>query len=298
MVDEEARAVSARWQKELISDFGFEALDGSALNAVRLRDAVLQAPFLDPFRVVAVRGLAGRRAEGLAKALGEVPETTRLLITVAGRLGAGNALVKAVAGLPAGVVKEFPRLKARALADWVSNRARQHGLPPSLGPLVLRASPADLGVLDQELRKLLAYREAGFPLDREALTGLLAGGHEEEVFRLTDHLLPRPDAEAFRVARALVRGGQSPTALAYRLSRQIALVLEARSRRDRGESLAEAQAEMSEHPFVIQKAYETAGSTDVASLERGLRVLLDYEWEVKSGQIDAELGLEGVLARL
>ncbi len=298
LVEEEARVISGRWKAELVSDFGFEALDASALNATRLRDAVLQAPFLDPFRVVAVRGLPARRAEGLVRALAEVPETTRILITVSGRLGQGNSLAKAVAALPSGLVREFARLKNRALGDWVGGRARELGLPPSLAPHVLRSSPSDLGVLDQELRKLRAYRDAGFPLDGAAVTALLAGGHEEEVFRLTDHLLPRPDAEAFRVARSLVRGGQSATALAYRLSRHISMVLEARARRDRGESLAEVQAAMSEHPFVIQKAFESAGATDVEQLEADLRVLLEYEWQVKSGQVDAELGLEGVLAQL
>lgn len=298
LVEEEARRVLAGWSAELVSDFGYEALEPSSLNPAKLRDAVRQLPFLDPFRVVVVRSLPGRRAEGLAAGLKDVPDTTRLLLTVNGRLGAGNALVKAVTALEAGIAREFARLKGRALADWASARARELGLPPSIGPLVLRSSPADLGVIDSELRKLAAYQSAGLPLDREALQALLAGGHEEELFRVTDNLLPRPNAEAFRVARSLVRAGQSPTALAYRLSRHLALVLEARARRDRGESLAEVQAAMPEHPFVIQKAFEAAGGVDANRLEAGLKVLLAYEWEVKSGQVDAELGLDGVLARL
>ena len=82
------------------------------------------------------------------------------------------------------------------------------------------------------------------------------------------------------------------------MSRQLAMVLAVRARRDRGESLAEIQAAMSEHPFRVQKAFEAAGSVDSARLEEGLKALLAYEWEVKSGQVDAELGLDGVLARL
>ncbi len=100
------------------------------------------------------------------------------------------------------------------------------------------------------------------------------------------------------MARNLVRGGDSPTALAYRIGRQLAMVLAVKARRDRGESLAEIQAAMSEHPFRVQKAFEAAGGIDSAQLEAGLRALLAYEWEVKSGQIDAEAGLDGVLARL
>ena len=298
LVEQEGRRVLERWRSELVSDFGYEALDPSGINSARLRDAVRQLPFLDPFRIVALRSLPARRADGLASALKELPETTRLLITVSGRLGAGSALLKAAAGTDAGMAREFVRLKNRALSDWASNRARELSLPPSVAAMVQRASPADLGVIDSELRKLAAYHQAGFPLDREALLALLAGGHEEEIFQLTDNLLPRPTGEAFRVARSLIRGGEQPTVIAWRLSRQLAMVLEVRARRDRGESLSEVQAAMSEHPFRIQKAYEAAGSVESARLEAGLKALLAYEWEVKSGQLDAELGLDGVLARL
>jgi DNA polymerase III delta subunit len=298
LIEEEGRRVLEKWRSELISDFGYEALDPSGVNAVKLRDAVRQLPFLDPFRVVVVRSLPARRADSLASALADVPETTRLLMTVSGRLGPGSTLLKAVGGADAGLTREFVRLKGRGLSDWASNRARELGLPPSVAALVVRASPADLGVIDSELRKLAGYHAAGFPLDREALTALLAGGHEEEIFHLTDNLLPRPSADAFRVARSLVRAGEQPTVIAWRLSRQLAMVLEVRSRRDRGESLSEVQSAMSEHPFRVQKAYEAAGSVEPARLEAGLKALLAYEWEVKSGQLDSELGLDGVLARL
>ncbi len=55
---------------------------------------------------------------------------------------------------------------------------------------------------------------------------------------------------------------------------------------------------MRDHPFVVQKAYDAARSVSAAQLEDGLHVFLDYEWEVKSGQIDSELGLSTALARL
>jgi DNA polymerase III delta subunit len=298
LVEEEARRVLDRWRADLVSDFGYEAIEPSGLNAAKLRDALRQLPFLDPYRVVAVRSLPPRRADALAAAVADLPDTTRLLITASGRIGGASALAKAVAADPAGAVREFPRLKGRSLGDWASDRARELRLPASVAPMVLRSSPADLGVIDSELRKLAAYQESGFALDRPALLALLAGGHEEDWFRLTDNLLPRPTAEAFQVARSLVRSGESPTTLAWRLGRQLAMVLAVRARRERGESLAEIQKTMQDHPFRVQKAFEAAGSVDEDRLEAGLRALLAYEWEVKSGQLDAELGLEGVLARL
>lgn len=298
LVEEEARRTLERWGKELISDFGFEALDPAGLTAPRLRDALLQAPFLDPIHVVVVRGLPARRADSLAPALAEVPETTRLVIAVSGRLGGATPLAKAVKSLPGGEVREFPRLKGRAISDWAATRARELDLPPSLGATVARVSAADLGILDSELRKLAAYRATGAPLGKDALDQLLAGGRLEETFRLLDHLLPRPDAEAFRLLREIVRGGQAPTSVAYRIARHLALVLEVAARKERGEPLPEIQAALREHSFVVQKAYEASTGVDPERLEAGLRLLLDYEWEVKSGQLDAELGVDGVLAKL
>ena len=75
-------------------------------------------------------------------------------------------------------------------------------------------------------------------------------------------------------------------------------MLEVKTRQERGESLERIQGTLREHSFVVQKAYDAARSTDAERLEAGLRALLDYEWEVKSGQIDADLGLQVALARI
>ena len=297
LIEEKANALVQEWRRELVSDFGFEPIDATGLTAARLQDAVLQGPFLDPYRVVWVRGVAAARAEGLAGALAEVPATTRLLITVTGRLGAGNKLVKAVAAV-GGRAEESARLKGRALADWAADKAEQVGLPRALGAQVARVTHPDAGVIDSELQKLAAYRASGSKLTPEVVAELLAGAREDEVFKLTDNLLPRPTAQAWTVARNLYRSGIQPTSVAYRMARHLALVLEVRARQERGESLAFMQAEMKEHSFVVQKAYDSARVVDPERLEAALRAIRDYEWEVKSGQVDAELGLDVLLTRL
>jgi DNA polymerase-3 subunit delta len=297
LVEEKARTTLEAWRSELVSDFGFDRLEGQGLNAARLQDSVLQAPFLDPYRVVAATMVPAARAEGLATALADVPPTTRVLITVAGRLGPGNKLAKAVTAA-GGTVEEMVHLKGRSLNEWAARRAHDHGLTPAIAAQVVRVTPPDLTVIDSELAKLAAYKASGSKLTGEVVTELLAGGREDEIFKLTDNLLPHPTPEALNIARGLSRGGMQPTSVAYRMARHVALVLAVRARQDRGESLSEVKAQMSEHPFVLQKAFETARDTDPNSLEAALRAIRDYEWEVKSGQIDPELGLDVLLARM
>jgi DNA polymerase III subunit delta len=298
LIEEVARATLEDWKQELVSDFGLDTIEGSGLTAARLQDSILQGPFLDPYRVVHVRSLPANRAEGVAAALVQIPPTTRLLIAVAGRLGAGNKLVKAAIAA-GGTVQEMQHLKGRALGDWATRRAIDvHGLTPAIAAQVVRATPPDLGVIDSELGKLAAYKASGARLTQEALTELLAGGREEEIFKLTDNLLPHPGAQTLQIARGLTRGGMQPTSVAYRMARHVALVLQVRARQERGESLQQVQDGMSEHRFVLQKAYDTAQGSDPGRLESALGAIRDYEWEVKSGQIDAELGLEVLLTKL
>ncbi len=297
LVEEKAKATLEAWRSELVSDFGFERLEGQGLSAARLQDSVLQAPFLDPYRVVAVIMVPPARTEGLATALTDIPATTRLVITVAGRLGGGSKLAKTVSAA-GGTVEEMTHLKGRALSEWAATRAGDHGLSPAIAAQVVRVTPPDLKVIDSELEKLAAYKASGSKLTTEVVTELLAGGREDEIFKLTDNLLPHPTPEALKIARALSRGGMQPTSVAYRMARHVALVLEVRARQDRGESLQDVKAVMTEHPFVIQKAFETARDADPDRLEAALRAIRDYEWEVKSGQIDPEWGLDVLLTRL
>jgi DNA polymerase-3 subunit delta len=297
LVEEKAATTLDAWRSDLVSDFGFDRLEGQGLNAARLQDSVLQAPFLDPYRVVAATMVPAARAESLAPALADVPATSKVLITVAGRLGAANRLAKAVAAA-GGTVEEMAHLKGRALSDWAAKRASDHGLTPAIAAQVVRVTPPDLTIIDSELAKLAAYKASGSKLTGEVISELLAGGREDEIFKLTDNLLPHPTREALNIARGLSRGGMQPTSVAYRMARHVALVLAVRARQDRGESLSDIKSQMSEHPFVLQKAFETARETDPSSLEAALCAIRDYEWEVKSGQIDPELGLDVLLARM
>jgi DNA polymerase III delta subunit len=296
LIEDEARRLLATWRQNLVSEFGFEALDPSGLTAARLRDTILQVPFLDPYRVISVRGLAGRRADGLAPALADVPESTRVLLAVNGRLAAASKLVKAVAAA-GGRVQEMQPLKARALQTWIFTKTKEYGLPTTAGAALVRLARPDLGVVDSELRKLAAYQAGGNELDQAAIEELVVAGRQEEIFRLTDHLLPRPTADAWRVLGSLLEREQ-PTTIAYRLARHLSLVLDVHARMQRGEPLPQIQSEMREHSFVVQKAYDAAQAVTEDRLEAGLRVLLDYEWEVKSGQIDATFGLQAALAKL
>ncbi|MGH7860935.1 MAG: DNA polymerase III subunit delta, partial [Candidatus Dormibacteraceae bacterium] len=194
-------------------------------------------------------------------------------------------------------VKDCPPLKKRELEEWIRERVRLHGLPPPVAATVGRATNPNLGVIESELLKLAAYQAGGAKLDQAALADLLVGDRQEDIFRLTDNLLPSATPAAWRALDSLLQT-ESPTGIAYRIARHVSLVLEVGTHRSQGLSLAAVQGQMREHPYVIQKAYELGARVSLEGLEGSLGALLDYEWRVKSGQIDADWGLRSLLAQL
>src|SRR5256885_5743365 len=152
LVEQKGRALVEEWRRELVPDFGFDPIDAAGLTAGRLQDAVLQAPFLDPYRVVWVKGVVAAKADSLAPALEAVPETTRLVIAVVGRLGPGSKLVKAV-NAAGGRAEESQRLKGRVLTDWVVRRGRGGGVGPGHRGPVGRRTPPGGGVPEAGAQK-------------------------------------------------------------------------------------------------------------------------------------------------
>ena len=234
----------------------------------------------------------------MRRALAHGPRRRERFQSPPGHVAAEHARNPAI-GLLVILRQPTQHLKGRALSDWAARRAvEKHGLTPVIAAQVVRTAPPDLSVIDSELTKLAAYKASGARLTNEAVTELLAGGREDEIFKLTDNLLPRPTAQALEIARNLTRSGLQPTSVAYRMARHIALVLEVKARQDRGESLQQVQDDMPEHNFVLQKAFDVAQQANEERLEQALKQIRDYEWEVKSGQVDAELGLDVLLTRL
>ena len=72
-------------------------------------------------------------------------------------------------------------------------------------------------------------------------------------------------------------------------------LMQARAVRDRGGTVADLQARLTDHPFVIEKAFRQAADYTAAELDRGFHELLRMEEQIKLGELDARLAVEGFI---
>src|SRR5205807_6683260 len=292
----------------LTLEFNYEDIQADALNADAFAEKAGTLPFIDALRVLVLRDwglLAGKREKGAGPEragayLEGIPDTTHLIIGAHVRGTPGNPIYKMVAAMERDKRARIQRYESPRRSDragWVRKLAEERGLTisPTAVRMLLERSQPDLRLLDQEIAKLAIYSSPSTRIDEEAVRALVSDTREEEIFALTGSLASGRLGEVAGVLQSLLDAGREPTWLLYTLVSHWRRLLQARAVRDRGGSLAELQAKLSDHPFVVEKAYRQSIDYTAADLDRGFHDLLRIEEQIKLGELDARLAVEGFI---
>jgi DNA polymerase-3 subunit delta len=308
LVDRAARELVEPLRAGLTLEFNFEELQAETLSAEAFAEKAGTLPFIDTSRVVVLRDwglLAGKRdkgagAERAAGYLEAIPDSTQLLLVAHLLVAPGNAIYRVLAVWErerrARILRyEPPRRSDRA--GWVRKLAEERGLtitPGAVRTLLDRSQP-DLRLLDQEVAKLGLYITPSTRIDEDAVRALVSDTREEEIYALTDALATGRPGEVAGVLQTLLESGREPTWMLYTLVSHWRRLMQARAIRDRGGSVADLQARVAEHPFVLEKAFRQAADHTAAELDRGYHELLRMEEQIKLGELDARLAVEGFI---
>ena len=308
LVDRAARDLLQPLRGALTLEFNYEDIQAEALNADAFAEKAGTLPFIDASRVLVLRDwglLSGKRdkgtaAERAANYLATIPDTTHLVLVAHTVVAPGNSIYRAIAAMErdkrARIQKyEPPRRSDRA--GWVRKLAEERGLTitPGAVRLLLERSQPDLRLLDEEIGKLSLYVVPSTRIDEEAVRALVSDTKEEEIYALTDALASGRPGEVAGVLQSLLEAGREPTWMLYTLVSHWRRLLQARAIRDRGGTVADLQERLQEHPFVVEKAFRQAAEYTAADLDRGFHELLRLEEQIKLGELDARLAVEGFI---
>ena len=308
LIDRAARELLSPLRAALSLEFNYEDLQAETLTADAFAEKAGTLPFLDEARVLVLRDwglLGGKRekataVERAANYLEALPDSTHLVLIAHALVAPGNAIYKLIASLEkqrrARIMRfEPPRRSDRA--GWVRRLAEERGasITPAAVRLLLERSQPDLRLIDQELAKLALYVLPATRIEEDAVRALVGETREEEIYALTDALATGRPGEVAGVLQSLLESGREPTWMLYTLVSHWRRLLQARAVRDRGGSLAELQERLSEHPFVVEKAYRQAADYSAEQLDRGFHQLLVLEEQIKLGELDSRLAVEGFI---
>ncbi len=274
------------------------------LDEGTLRRACLTLPMWGGRRVVVVRDVCARDVPTWLKEgagwLEQVPESTALIFMEAQSLNEKHALVQQVkkAG---GYSVPCPLPDAKTLPQWVQARMTMLGgrIEAAAAALLAQNVGLDVVLLEQELRKLQVYKgKASVTVaDVERLVPYLYSA--DVIFQLVDALGGRDAQTALKLLqRMMTVGAQHPLAILRMMVRQYRLLLLARWYRDRAHSEASVAERLKLPAFVVGKLYRQAGFFTPEQLLKAYQILLETEYAIKRGELEAETALAMLMTEL
>lgn len=295
-------ALKARIPPDL-ADLNLSSLDGRRLKLDTLIASCEAFPFIAERRLVVVSDLlkhqkAGQDREALRSYLERLPGTCDLIFVENEDFDKRSTVFTYLK--KAGTLQEFPLKEGAELFRWLAERAQLCGVrleAPAAQRLVALAG-SDSRTLVNEVAKLASYVGRGKRITVAEVDLLVQDEQEQNLFTFIDELSARRGGAALQSVRRLLTDGQAATYILFMIARQLRILIgvkELASQRLRADDIA---ARLGQKPFVVRKALDQVrGFSDAELLTLHDRVLA-LDQATKTGRIEAETGLELLVAEL
>jgi DNA polymerase-3 subunit delta len=309
-IDEEVAAIVAKMNEQPNGDLNTAHFDGTVDRVPDILGAALAYPFLADKRLVIIRnmlawitrkgaGETGKQAvDALLDALPQLPEWARVVFAERGKLADSNKILKLAQSSPNGYEKAF--IAPKDSTQWIIKRAQDvYGarIEPAAATALASVTVGDLRRADNELLKLVSY--AGDQPITEATVRLLTPYvAEASMFEMVDALAEGRGKAAVSLVQHLLDQESDVFGLYGMITRQFRLLLLAKEHLTSGGAPRDIASAISVHPYVAEKLAKQSRSFTLDQLETVYRALQDYDFKMKTGQIEPRLALDLLIAGL
>jgi DNA polymerase III delta subunit len=207
-------------------------------------------------------------------------------------------------------VQEFKNLSNLEAANWVKNEIANKG-----GDITQRAAQTlvslvgnNLWQLENEANKLVNYKlgrepkltEGGkpAPVEDEDVEKLVRGKFDENIFALTDALANRNKALAIKLLESEFEAGLTDAYLISMIMRQFKILLQVKAALDNGWTSRKIISSLGLHAFVAQKSINQVRNFTAPALKGIVNQLIKIDFAMKTGQAEARMMLDLLIAKI
>jgi DNA polymerase-3 subunit delta len=281
-------------------------ITGDSFDLEELRAAANAVPFLAPRRLVVLENVGRRlqsqtQREKFVALLDRLPQSTALVLLEKETLGETHWLLKWAAGAGG---RAFVRCcvvpKGSQMTRWIVETVRKRGgeMTPQAASSLAEAVGDNPRTAALEIDKILAYVNYARPVDVDDVDAVVTYvGGRADFFKFIDAIAQRNGKDAMGMLSNLLEE-QVPVVLFFSIVGHFRLLLQAREVYEGGGKDATVAKALDIHPYRAKKLVAQARTLSLDTLEDIYRRLLDYDLEIKTGQLDAELALETMVAVL
>ncbi|MCK5061265.1 DNA polymerase III subunit delta [Candidatus Parcubacteria bacterium] len=206
--------------------------------------------------------------------------------------------------------QEFKPLSNTEASAWLGQTAKKRG-GVIRGEAAVRLTSffgSDLWLLSNELNKLIAYKRGQTPgliKDEQIVTieitdvdSLSRGSIDENIFALTDAISVRNKPLAIELFENELAAGVTEGYLIAMMTRQFKILLQIKEALEQGLTPRKIMSRLKLHPFVVQKSSTQARNFSENLLKQAFSKLLQVDSQMKTGQVNAKVALNLLIAKL
>ncbi|MDO4670919.1 MAG: DNA polymerase III subunit delta [Aerococcus sp.] len=191
-------------------------------------------------------------------------------------------------------IVEAKPLNEREVTDYVKQYIFNEGktIDRQTLTLLLERTNYELTRTMEEVNKLILFVSEAQNITSAAVKLVVAPSLDDNIFHLSDYVMQQAVKPAIQLYRTLIAEKQQPIAILALLSANFRLYTQVALLRQVGYGQGEIAKAINAHPFRVKMAMKQINRYSTTRLIQGYQQLIELEDQMKTGQIDQNLGLE------
>lgn len=196
--------------------------------------------------------------------------------------------------------QQFEPLERGRLKGWIEREFKKYGIEAGVGAkdLLLDYVGNDLWRLSNEIKKLFLYKKG--KIEKKDVEKLVRAKIETDIFRTIDALAKKQKKKALSFIHEHLKRGDSPLYILAMINFQFRNILMIKERLQSQNSIAirKLSKELNLHPFVVKKTLQLAKNFSLEELKKIYQKLFEIDLKIKTGQIEAEMAIDLLIAEI
>jgi DNA polymerase-3 subunit delta len=199
-----------------------------------------------------------------------------------------------------GVAVSFPSLNRSEIINWMRKEVSRFGktISPQAAAELQQLSGKNLSEVNNELQKAMAYVGANDRIEVGDVIAAVTDVHHETTYALADALADQDVVRALEVLENLIRDGEKPLGILWRIDWQFDRLYNARLMIDQGIKPQDVAGQLKVPSFYRKRFLGQVRKFTPERLRNLFHELVDTDLQLKSTGVDEKLLLEILIVKM
>lgn len=193
--------------------------------------------------------------------------------------------------------QEFNCLTGQKLKNWVVQRFNESKIEQEALILLLDYVGSDLWRMNNEIQKLINYKK-GEVINKNDVMLQVRSSVETDIFKTIDAIAEKRKDKALRLLQGHLEKGDSALYLISMINYQFRNLLTVKDFVENYIPYNVILKKSGLHPFVVKKSYSLCRQFSLIELKKIYQNIFKIDFEIKTGKIGSEAGLEMIISEI